>query len=120
MVMLRKTVVALLALRPFGLVSPTNAVGSWRRGGGGRATGGAWAAVALAAAGGGFHSGGWRRAAGSMVASSEGGVPCGGNGWRIPWAVVSTEVDFVVVKFHRALGFHDRDFGDVSASGFYP
>ena len=123
--MLRKTVIALLAVASIGLVSPTMALA---RGGGGGAV--ALAAVVAAATeaawaagrGGGFYGGGFG-GGGFGGGGFHGGGIAGGSmeaAWRADsmMAVVSTEVDFVVVD-STAVDFMIAARGRFGF-GFYP
>jgi hypothetical protein len=101
MVMLRKTVIALLAVASVGMASPTMALA--RGGGGGGGGGGGFHGGGMG--GGGFHGGGF--GGGGFRGGMAGGFRDGGG-------------------FHdrdggfRGRGFRDRDFGRRFGFGFYP
>jgi hypothetical protein len=101
MVMLRKTVIALLAVASIGLVSPTMVLA---RGGGGGFGGGGGGFHGGGMGGGGFHGGG-------VAGGFHGGGMAGG---------FHDEGGFHGGGFRGSRGFHDRSFGRRFGFGFYP
>src|ERR1700730_16122537 len=112
MVMLRKTVIALLAVASIGLVSPTMAVARGGGGGGGHRGGGGFGG-----GGGGFHGGGMG-GGGSMGGGGFHGGGMSGGGFHGGGFAGGGFHGGMAGVFHDRGGFHDRD-GGFRGGGFH-